>query len=98
MLTPGNWETLEELYNLTKPFQDFTTRMESHALTGSYGVLWEVLPAIELLVAEYKKYNLHYTTLILNNKVSKAKREEPDIEYNYILLFVKNALSKLMKY
>ena len=73
-LTPGDWETLEELYNLTKPFRDFTARMEGHALTGSYGALWEVLPAIELLVAEYKKHDLHYTALVLNNRVSEAER------------------------
>lgn len=98
ILTLGDWETLEELYNLTKPFRDFTARMEGHALTGSYGALWKVLPAIELLVTEYKKYDSHYTALVLNNRVLEAKREEPDMEYSYILLCVKNALNKLMKY
>lgn len=72
--------------------------MKGYALTGSYGILWKVLPAIKLLVAEYKKYNLHYIALILSNRVLEAKEKESDMEYSYILLFVKNTLSKLMKY
>lgn len=72
--------------------------MEGHAIIGSYGALWEVLPAIELLVSEYKKYGSHYTALVLNNRVSEAEGEKPDMEFSYILLCVKNALSKLMKY
>lgn len=94
----GNLETLERLYNLTNLFQDFTIRIKSHILTGFYRVFWKVLPAIKLLVVEYKKYDLYYTTPVLNNKILEIKREEPDIKYSYILLFVKNTLSKLIKY
>lgn len=61
MLTLGNLETLEKLYNLIKLFQDFTTRIESHALTGYYKVLWKLFLAIKLLIAEYKKCDSHYT-------------------------------------
>lgn len=57
-----------------------------------------MLSAIKLLVAEYKKYDSHYTTLVLNNRILEAKEKELNIEYSYVLLFVKNALSKLMKY
>lgn len=56
------------------------------------------MPAIKLLVAEYKKSDSHYTILVLNNRVLKVKEKEPDIKYSYILLSVKNAVSKLMKY
>lgn len=38
-LTPGDWETLEELYNLTKLFRDFTVHIEGHALTSSHRAL-----------------------------------------------------------
>ena len=57
-----------------------------------------MLPAIKLLVAEYKKSDSHYTILVLNNRVLKVKEEELDIEYSYILLSIKNAINKLMKY
>lgn len=30
-LTPADWDTLKELYNLTKPFRDFTAQMEGRA-------------------------------------------------------------------
>lgn len=61
--------------------------MEGHATTGSYGVPWEVLPAIELLVSEYKKYESHYSALVLNNKSSEVEgdADESDMECSYIL-------------
>lgn len=36
--------------------------------------------------------------LILSNRVLEVKKKELDMEYSYMLLFVKNTLSKLMKY
>ncbi len=95
-LTPGDWDTLKELYNLTKPFRDFTARMEGHATNGLYGALWEVMPAIELLVSEYKRFSEQYTALALS--VEGSEIENPDMEYSHILLCINNALHKLMKY
>lgn len=66
-LTPGDWNTLKELYDLTKLFRDFTARMEGRVTTGLYGALWEVLPVIELMVSEYKRFAAHYIVLVLNN-------------------------------
>lgn len=97
-LTPGDWDTLKELYDLTKPLRDFTARMEGRATTGLYGALWEVLPAIELMVSEYKRFAAHYTALVLNNQYGEAEGEESDMETSYILLCINNALAKLMKY
>lgn len=95
-LTPGDWDTLKELYNLTKPFRDFTARMEGHATNGLYGALWEVMPAIELLVSEHKRFSEQYTALALS--VEGSENENPDMEYSHILLCINNALHKLMKY
>lgn len=72
--------------------------MKGHATTGSYGALWEVLPAIELLVSDYMKYASHYTALFLNNQYSDAEGRGSGMGYNYILLCVNSTLSKLMKY
>ena len=63
-----------------------------------WAVLWKMLSVIELLIAKDKKYDLHYTTLVLNDRVLKAKKEKLDMKFSYILLCIKNALSKLMKY
>lgn len=57
-----------------------------------------MLLAIKLLIVKYKKYNFYYTILVLNNKVLEVKKQGLDKKYSYILLFVKNIPSKLLKY
>lgn len=89
---------LKELYCLIEAFCHFTAWMEGHATTGSYDTLWEVLPALELLVSEYKRFAAHYSAGIVNSQHYEVEGEEPDMKYNYILLSVNNALSKLEKY
>lgn len=74
-LTPGDWDTLKESYTLTKPFRDFTARMKGRAITGSYGALWEVLPAIELMVSECKKFAAQYSALALHNLYREVEGE-----------------------
>ena len=68
--------------------------MEDGATNGSYGTLWEVLPAIELLVSEYKDFAARYTALAL----SQEGEVDFDMEYSHILLCISNALNKLIKY
>lgn len=94
-LTPGDWDTLKELFDLTKPFRDFTARMEGRATTGTYGALWEVLPAIHKIVEEYERHAAHYTALALSNQYME---DAGDMEVNYILISISNALGKLYKY
>lgn len=83
---------------MTKPFRDFTARMEGRAITRLYGALWEVLSAIELMVSEYKRFAAQYSALALHNQYSEVNREDFHMESNYILLCINNALAKLMKY
>lgn len=97
-LTPGDWDTLKELYNLTKLFRDFIARMEGRATTGSYGALWEVLPAIELMVTEYRRFAAQYTALAIHNQYGEVEEGDSDKETNFILVCINNALAKLMKY
>lgn len=97
-LTPGDWDTLKELYNLTKLFRDFIARMEGRATTGSYGALWEVLPAIELMVTEYRRFAAQYTALAIHNQYGAVEEGDSDKETNFILVCNNNALAKLMKY
>lgn len=94
----GDWDILKELYNLTRPFRDFNARMKGHATTSLYGALWKVLPAIELLVSEYKRFAKQYTALALSNEGSEVEGENSDMEYSHILLCINNALHKLIKY
>ncbi len=91
----GNWDTLKELFDLTKPFHDFTACIEGRAITGTYGALWEVLPAIYKIVEEYERHATHYMALALSNQYME---DASNIEVNYILIFINNTLGKLYKY
>lgn len=48
-LAPADWDTLKELFELTKPFRDFTARMEGRAKAGSYGARWIIRSPLESL-------------------------------------------------
>lgn len=83
---------------MTKLFCDLTARIEGQAITGLYRALWKVLPVIELMVSEYKRFAAHYIVLVFNNKYDEAEREKSDMKTSYILLFINNTLVKLIKY
>ena len=48
--TEQDWDTLEAIYHGLKPFSELTLRLEGHGDSGSHGHIWEVLPALELLL------------------------------------------------
>ena len=50
-LTDEDWAQLEAIYYGLKPFWETIMRLEGHGSTGSHGVIWEVLPALELLLS-----------------------------------------------
>lgn len=89
-------DTLKELFKLTKLFRDFITWIEDRTKSRLYRAAWEVLSAIHKLAKEYKRYSAYYNILILNNLYIEWK--DRDIEINYILIFIYNALGKLHKY
>lgn len=68
-LASGNSDILKELFDLTKLFRDFTAWMEGRAITGLYGILWEVLLTIHKMVEEYERFAAHYTALALNKSI-----------------------------
>lgn len=57
---------LKELYVVIKHFCKFTACIKSRAINGFYRAFWEVLPAIQLLVSEYKNFTTHYTAFTLS--------------------------------
>lgn len=67
ILISSNWDILKELYILTKPFYKYTACMKDHTITDLYKALWEILPAIELLVLEYKSFAACYTIFALSS-------------------------------
>ena len=64
------------------PFWLLTLRLEGNAPTGSYGTIWEVLPAMEVLIRHLEK-----ATTIYTHRKSK-----------FINACINNALMKLQHY
>lgn len=99
ILTPGDWDTLKELYKLTKLFRDFIARIEDCTITGSYRALWKVFLAIKLMVMEYyKRFAIQYTALVIYNQYDEVKERYSDKKTNFILVCINNTLTKLIKY
>ena len=74
-LLEDDWEQIKYLLKLLKPFRDLTLRLEGKGKTGSRGAVWEILPAIDLLLehleaakAEYKHMHEYtYVKTVVNN-------------------------------
>ena len=50
-LTDEDQVQLEAMYHGLKPFWEITMRLEGHGHQGSHGVIWEVLPGLEMLLS-----------------------------------------------
>lgn len=42
---------MQAIYHGLKPFWEITERLQSYATSGSHGVVWEVLPGLEMLLS-----------------------------------------------
>jgi hypothetical protein len=50
ILSDEDWQTVQPLERILKPFQAATERLEGNATDGQYRSVWETLPAMELLI------------------------------------------------
>ena len=62
ILTDEDWAQLEAIYHGLKPFWETIMRLEGHGSTGSHGVVWEVLPALELLLSHVESKRTELST------------------------------------
>jgi hypothetical protein len=53
-LTSDDWLILAEIASILKPFYTLIMRLQSRAKNAYYGAIWEVLPAMKLIL-EYLK-------------------------------------------
>lgn len=58
-LTDEDWSTLTEYLAILKPLKIATKRLESRIKEGKFGSLWEVLPAFEYLLDQFKRLKLN---------------------------------------
>jgi hypothetical protein len=54
-LLPSDWDVIREMQHHLSPFWQCTLDLESKATFGSYGTIWEALPAMEFLLAHLEK-------------------------------------------
>ena len=50
------------------------------------------------MVSEYKRFATQYLALALHNQYGEVEGEVSNMKSNYILLYINNVLTKLMKY
>jgi hypothetical protein len=84
-LDQQDWEELRHFEELLKPFHTVTKRVEGHASNGSFGAVWEVLPAFDYLF----------------NKLSKAELEvnnDPSLFTDYYINCINAGFTKLKEY
>jgi hypothetical protein len=49
-ISKDDWTTLQTVHDLLKPFWKLTLRLLGQAANGKFGAIWEVLPAMEVLI------------------------------------------------
>jgi hypothetical protein len=77
-----DWNTLQILHDLLQPFWVLTLRLQGQAVSGYNGAVWEVLPAIKVLI----------------DHLEGARRKYSARKSKHILVCINNALAKLRKY
>jgi hypothetical protein len=77
-----DWTMLQTIHDLLSLFWKLTLRLQGQATNGHHGSIWEVLPAIEVLVKHLEDASQTYTP-------RKAK---------HLNICIHNALAKLQKY
>jgi hypothetical protein len=62
ILSKEDWQILQTVQELMFPFWLLTLRLEGNASSSSYGTIWEVLPAMEVLLNRLEKASEIYTS------------------------------------
>jgi hypothetical protein len=61
ILTDEDWDQLEAIHHILRPFKRVTKRLEGRAEKGECGSLWEGLPALETLLSHVELMKVEYT-------------------------------------
>ena len=79
ILTDEDWDQLEAIHNILRPFKRVTKRLEGKAERGERGSLWEGLPALETLLSHVESMKVEYAShkqlaISLNEAWSKLRQ------------------------
>ena len=109
-LTDEDWLQLEAIYYGLKPFWEVTQRLEGYGTDGSYGVIWEVLPGLEMLLSHVEQQITQLTAQqpppnepeppLTRNRRRPLQNQVPQVEpyTNPLLICYQNAWDVLKKY
>ena len=79
LLTDEDWDQLEVIYRILRPFKRVTKRLEGRAENGECDSFWEGLPVLETLLSHVKLIKTEYVshkqlTISLNEAWSKLRQ------------------------
>ena len=93
ILTDDDWAQLAAIYQGLKPFWETTLRLEGLAIQGTHGVIWEALPALDMLLDGIETY--------INSATQPPSQRSQRRNTSYIdplLVCYQNAWDVLSKY
>lgn len=59
-ITQDDWVILTRYYEILEPIWQFTQRLEGLGAGASHGIIWQVIPAMERLLAHFEKLKRQY--------------------------------------
>jgi hypothetical protein len=59
-ITQDDWVILTRYYEILEPIWHFTQRLEGHGAGASHGIIWQVIPAMERLLAHFERLKKQY--------------------------------------
>ena len=59
-LSLEEWDELEQICLILRPFEQLTKRLEGNAPHGHHGSVWEIIPTIEILLGHIEKMKAQY--------------------------------------
>jgi hypothetical protein len=70
VLTVEDWATLAQIHEVLQPFRVLTKQLEGRAKEHHHGSVWEVLPAIELLLSHIESLKAIYTNKFMKTSIN----------------------------
>jgi hypothetical protein len=72
--TQDDWVILTRYYEILEPVWQLTQRLEGYGAGASHGIIWQVIPAMERLLAHFERLKKQYVTV------------EPEQDYSVVPL------------
>jgi hypothetical protein len=91
-LTDDDWAQLRAIYDGLQPFWEITQRLQGHSTNGSHGVIWEALPALDMLLTGVERQ------ISALNQQESARLRRNTLSTNPLLICYQNAWEVLSEY